>query len=150
MGRAFDRNRLKGKPQCNVQKQNALLRESILKAALWHRRQVTYPDSIRRFFEGSGIRPETDILVDFDEPSPYTEEQETYEGVWVTANRSFISFEIQLGKSTEEIVHVIRWQDITTSLAICAHKRGTGKTYWWLCLEVLEELNGPPPDLNFD
>lgn len=111
---------------------------------------MTYPDSIRKFFEGSGIRPEKDILVDYREPVPYLEEQESYEGVWVTTERRFISFEIRLGISTQEIVSIIRWQDVTELLDVTAHKRGTGKTYWWLCLEVLEELNAPLPDFSLD
>lgn len=149
MFRSFDASRSKGKPQQNVQVQNSVTRERIRKEALWHRSHVTYPDSIRRFFEGSGIHPEKDILVDYDEPVPNLEEQENYEGVWVTIERQFISFEIKLG-TTLEIESVVRWQDVTELLDISAHKRGTGKTYWWLCLEVLGELNASLTDFSMD
>ncbi len=148
MFRSFDASRPKGKPQQNVQKQNSVTRERIRKEALYHRSQVTYPVSIRRFFEGSGIHPEKDILVDYGEPVPYLEEN--YVGVWVTTERRFISFEIKLGMCTLEIVSVVRWQDVTELLDISAHKRGTCKTYWWLCLEVLAELNAPLPDFSLD
>ena len=148
MSRSYDASRSKGKSQQNVQVQNTVMRERIRKEALYHRSHVTYPESIRRFFEGSGIHPEKDILVDYGEPDPYLEDN--YVGVWITGQHRFISFEIKLGVSTLEIVSVVRWQDVTELLDISAHKRGTGKTYWWLCLEVLAELNAPLPDFSLD
>ena len=60
------------------------------------------------------------------------------EGVWVSADRRFLEFSVSLpfddGPPELEF-----WNDVTEDVIVSAHQPGTGKSFGFLALEILDE-----------
>ena len=65
---------------------------------------------------------------------------EEFEGYWLTTDRRFFEFRVSAPRADGAPNVVERWEDVTASTRINAHQPGTGKSFGWLALDVLEEI----------
>jgi len=133
----FDIERLKRKRQLNVQEQIVLKKHSI-KTFAQYWRQHDLPIPLMQLLASKNIDMNTSILIVYnhDFPGGYTDE-----GIIVTPKGRFLEFWIDLNEDRTQLIDLGRWKDITDEYEINGHKKGIGKTYGFLVLEVLEELN---------
>jgi hypothetical protein len=61
-------------------------------------------------------------------------------GVWLTLDRRFFRFEALLSHHPSVSSEIEVWEDVTATTVINEHHRGTGKSFGWLAIEVLDEL----------
>ena len=132
-------SKLSNKRQKNVQEQNFLTEDSIRTSAVWFRESSDYPKVLIDFFEEKGVNLETDIL-SWHDRMPFGGPSEAFRGKWVTIDGSFFDYEVAMDEK-EKNIEWFEWEDITNETEISEHKPGTGKTYGFLCLNLLRELN---------
>ena len=132
--------RLKNKKQKNVQEQNCLDRNTVLECSLNYRNKDPLPKALNYLFEAFGINLQKDALLWHDR-MPCGGFTIPYRGSWLTREHRFIEYEVFLDPKDEAVVSIEEWNDITDSVEISAHSRGTGKTHGMLCIEVLNEIN---------
>ncbi len=72
---------------------------------------------------------------------PFGGVTEAYRGEWLTQDQQFYSYEITLEPNDEHIDEVMEWENVTDEVDQNPHSSGIGKTFGWLCIEVLNELN---------
>jgi hypothetical protein len=61
-------------------------------------------------------------------------------GYWLSGDRTFIHFALQLNRNDPGLIHVEAWE-VRPELKASAHERGTGKNFAFLALEVLDDMN---------
>lgn len=61
-------------------------------------------------------------------------------GVWLTPDRRFFRFEALLSHHPAMSGAIETWEDVTATIEVNEHCRGTGKSFGWLAIEVLDEL----------
>ena len=128
---------LKKKKQLNVQEQNALKEEQILKEAEYWRK-TPLPLALQKFFQEYGIDVQNAILVDYSQDFPGCS---TDEGIILTSEKRFFKFELDFIKDKKKIREVYVWKEITDEIEISGSKPGIGTTWGYLALKVLNELN---------
>jgi hypothetical protein len=62
-------------------------------------------------------------------------------GIWLTPQRQFYRFEILVSRTPGASDIVEAWEDVTVTTEVNAHQRGTGHTFGWLAIEVLNEMS---------
>jgi hypothetical protein len=128
---------LKKRRQLNVQEQNVLLKHSIAQEARYWRSQ-NIPAALTTFLQSKNIEIESSIFMDYDRHALGCS---TDEGCILTKDGTFFKFDIDLSDDDTEIICINTWENITESIELSAHKKGTGATRGFLALEVLHELN---------
>lgn len=131
----MDIEKLKRKRVKSVQDQNAITKASITSLANWWKSGNKLPDPIEKLAEQSGINRSTAILVD-ESSGPICCEY-SYTGCFLTNDGDFWSYEVDLNDKETEIDHIEEWGII--DVEVNPHKKGTGKSWGYLCTEVLEE-----------
>jgi hypothetical protein len=132
-----DIDKLSRKPQLNVQEQNALARHRIFtEASYW--RQNGIPLGLQLALEEKGINTAQSIYLDYEQDFPGIS---TDEGIVLTPSGEFFEFEMDLDSSRTKLVEFWTWKNITPEIEINGHKAGTGATWGFLALQVLDELN---------
>ncbi|WP_291727424.1 hypothetical protein [Bernardetia sp.] len=121
----------------NVQEQNNKTKSRILSEAKYWRKNGI-PQGLEYFLREKNIDSNTSIFLEYEQDY---EGISTDEGIIVTTENKFIRFSMDLNSDKTELIFLDRWEDITQRYEISAHKRGSGKTYGFLTLEVLQELN---------
>jgi hypothetical protein len=124
----------------SVQQQNDLTRSAIRSAALSFRanKDSKYPWLFSEL-KKRGLDPATGILAQLEQvPEQFGEE---FGGLWLTAAGESIRFAILVPRSDAAAVEIETWQNETAQVEINAHLPGTGKSFGWLALDVLRELN---------
>ncbi len=124
--------------QLNVQQQNALIRQGIVEAASYfagHRVEMAWLEAVLR---AHGLDPDAGMLA-----SLYTNPEQGGHWcrcVWLTRERRFWESVVVLAYRTGELVEVEEFKDITASTPVQQHTPGTGASFGWLALQVLEEV----------
>ena len=131
-----DIDRLIKKRQLNVQEQNALVAHRLMVTAkAWLATGV--PPALKTYGESKGIIwPETvvlDLEVDFPGmPRLY--------GLLLTQEEQFIAFEIDTDSTHRYVESVSQWADVSTHQDYTPRKRGSGKGFAAIALQVRREL----------
>ena len=125
--------------QQNVQQQNRALRLEISATAQTFRSDpLRYPWLLielrqRGFDLAKGI-----LALLQSEPE---QDGDLMSGVWLTPQRQFYRFEILVPRVPGASHIVETWEDVTAATAVNAHQRGTGQSFGWLAIEVLNEMS---------
>ena len=128
---------LKNKRQKNVQEQTYLRKHSIKNTAVSFL-AGKIPAGIKKMLSQKGFNSNNCALVSL---SAYPECcAHTFSGIIVTLSHQFIEFEVELNHNETEVAFVEKWMDITSQTEISDHKRGIGKTFGALAIEVLNEV----------
>jgi len=131
-----DIDRLLKKRQLNVQEQNALVAHRLMVTAkAWLAGGI--PLVLKNYGESKGIRwSETVVLgleVDFPGmPSLY--------GLLLTHTERFIEFEIETDSTHRYVESVIQWEDVSANQDYAPRKRGTGKGFAAIALQMRREI----------
>jgi len=136
----MDITKLHTKRHLTVHEQSTLTRYSIEQSACSFRMHPLLPDVLLQFFVQQGIHLQRDILTNSDR-MPFGGEQEAYRGQWLTCSHRFFNYVLFLDETNTHIEEVARWADVTDTILISAHEKGIGKSYGYLCQEVLHQLN---------
>lgn len=125
------------KRRLNVQEQNLLSKEGILKVAKYWRMKG-FPIALEVVFREKGIDLDTSIILDYEQNYPG---RSTDEGILLTEEGIFYEFEADLNPDRTKLIELYAFLDVSNRFEICEHKKGIGKTYGFLAMEVLRELN---------
>ena len=129
--------KLKKRSWLNVQEQLIVKRDAILnEAKYWRQKGIPLPLEI--VFKENGINIKECILLDYEQNFPGSS---TDEGIVLTSKGHFYEFEADLNFDKSELIELYSFIDVTKKYEISAHKKGIGKTYGFLAIEVLQELN---------
>ena len=63
-------------------------------------------------------------------------------GLWLTESQQFWEFAVVVSSGAHAKATVERYENVTPSVVISAHQPGTGKSFGFLALEVLNEARG--------
>ena len=126
--------------QRNVQQQNALTRDGIVAAAAsfaMHRAEMAWLEAV---LLAHGLDPGAGMLAALY----MIPEQEGHwcQCVWLSGERRFWKITAVLDYHTHELAEVEEFSDVTASTPVQQHTRGTGASFGWLAVQVLEELSG--------
>ena len=124
----------------NVQEQNQATRDEIAKHSRAFRSQpMDFPWLLSELHE-RGLDPLSGILAELSE---IPEQGGQYiSGHWLSDDRRFYHFAGTLTRGTRAQFQMEQWEHVSPEVS--AHEPGTGKTFAYLALEVLEELRSRP------
>jgi len=122
----------------NVQQQNEVSRARISATARSFRADLLSHPWLLVELQERQLDPTTGILAELN--SVPEQNGEFISGVWVTPNRQFFRFEAVLSHHPVVSSSVEVWEDATATTEVNEHQRGTGKSFGWLAIEVLDEL----------
>lgn len=138
-------DRLKRKKQLNVQEQNALSKQQILECANAYLQQSPNVAWVRQALLDSNLSPDHGILLSASAVPCGGDEQAAY-GSWLTGEGKFYALEATVRMGSQELIAVDSVQDISASIGLSSHERGTGKSIGALSIEVMSEiLKAKPP-----
>ena len=133
----MDIEKLKSKRQLNVQEQNVLEGHRIYSEAdYWRTNGI--PIGLQAALESKNVCIAKSVYLNYEQDFPGAS---TDEGTVLTPDQKFYLFEMDLTKDRSELVEFYLWEEITDKVAINSSKPGTGKTWGYLALQVLSELN---------
>lgn len=133
----LDTEKLKNQKQLNVQEQIAVKKERIIaEATYWRTNEI--PSPLWSIFESKGIDVEKSIFLEYEQDFPGLS---TDEGIILTPDGEFYQFEADLNSERTKLIELYLFQDVSERFEISEHKKGIGKTYGFLAMEVLKELN---------
>jgi len=128
---------LKNQRRLNVQEQIALRKDSILKEAKYWRDNGV-PEPLKRVFAENGIEIEKSIILEYEQDFPGIS---TDEGMILTEEGKFYEFDADLNNDRTELIELYSFVDVSDRIEIEDHKKGIGKSYGFIAMEVLNELN---------
>lgn len=125
----------------DVQQQNAVSRAEITRVARLFRDDMhfSYPWLLAEL-QSRSLDPTKGILAKIEHIPEQAGEYAS--GYWLSASARFFRFEILIPRAPGVSTEVELWRDDTDRVVVNAHQTGTGKSFGWLALEVLRELNG--------
>ncbi len=130
----LDIDKLKRQRRLNVQEQTALSKGAILsEARYWWKNGI--PKPLAELFRTKGI--EKYIVLDYEQDYPGIS---TDIGLILTSERQFFEFDVDLNAERTELLKVYSWTNVSSKFDIAKGKKGIGKTYGYLAIEVLREL----------
>ena len=120
----------------SVQHQNREAREKILAVAREFRRDPDQFPGVIHTLHAHSLDPREGILAECD----YCPDQggHVLYGCWLTRGREFFRFSVLNPYDRAEPPVVEEWQEVTQDIVINAHVPGTGKSFGWLALDVLD------------
>jgi hypothetical protein len=127
---------LKRKRTKSVQDQNAISKYQIMSVANWWNAGNRLPEPIESMIANSGITRESAVLV--EEHSGPECCAHSYSGCFLTMKNEFWSYEVDLNHQETEIEYLEQWLKI--DVEVNQHQKGTGKSFGYLCTEVLSEI----------
>ncbi|WP_420460863.1 hypothetical protein [Neolewinella sp.] len=130
-------DKLKNQRRLNVQEQIAVKKDSILKEAK-HWRDNGVPIPLEKIFKENKIEIAKAIVLKYEQDFPGIS---TDEGIVLTQNGKFYEFDVDLNKDRTELIELYSFVDVSNRFEVSEHKKGIGKTYGFLALEVLNELS---------
>ncbi|HAS44009.1 MAG TPA: hypothetical protein DCS93_26260 [Microscillaceae bacterium] len=138
----FDIKKFLGKRQFNVQEQVARKKQGIKRFAQYWR-QHDLPAPLMQLLASKNIDINTSILIEYDQDYPG---RNTDEGIILTEEGKFFEFEADLDPDRTRLITLELWEDVSHRYEINGRKKGIGKTFGFLALEVLKELNNKEPE----
>ncbi len=128
---------LRNQKRLNVQEQNILTRNSIYNIAFyWRKNNIPLP--LIQIFEENNIDRNTSIFIEYEQDYPGTSADW---GKVLTSGGKFFEFDMDLNSERSELIQLNVFTDITDQYDISDHKKGIGKSFGFIALEVLNELN---------
>ena len=89
-------------------------------------------------FKDKGIEIEKCIILDYEQDFPGIS---TDEGIVLTPEGIFYEFDVDLNAGRTGLIELYSLVDVSDRFEISEHKKGIGKTYGFLAMEVLKALN---------
>ena len=129
--------KLKNQRRLNVQEQIAVKKDSILKEAKYWRDNGV-PNPLVTVFNENEIEIEKSIMLEYEQDFPGIS---TDEGMILSENEKFYEFNADLNYDRTELIELYSFVDVSDRFEIEEHKKGIGKTYGLIAMEVLKELN---------
>ncbi len=126
--------------QRNVQQQNDLVFESLLRVAKHFREHGVAP-GIRKFLALKAIDIDTSAVISADDQDYHWDFDVGLEGTLVTIDKRFFRFELELNATATEVIAVHEFADVTSEQNLSEHNRGVGKSAGALAIAVMETLN---------
>lgn len=119
----------------SVQDQNLEAREEILRLAREFCRDPGQFPGLIHTLHAHSLDPHKGILV----ACKYHPDQggHLYQGCWLTREREFFRFSVLNPFDRVQPPIVEEWREVTQETTISAHVPGTGKSFGWLALDVL-------------
>ena len=124
----------------DVQEQNQASRDEIERHAVAFRSQPMDFPWLLEELHGRGLDPLDGILADLSEVPE--QDGQYISGHWLSVGRQFYRFAGTLRRGTRAQFQMEKWEHVSPKVS--AHEPGTGKTFAWLALEVLDELRSQP------
>lgn len=132
----MDIDRLLKKRQLNVQEQNALVAHRLMVTAkAWLAKGV--PLALKNYGESKGIRWSETVVLDLEVDFPG---MPRLYGLLLTHAEQFIAFEIDTDSSHKYLESVSQWEDVSAHQDYAPRKRGTGKGFAAIALQMRREL----------
>ncbi|MGE8100544.1 hypothetical protein [Pseudomonas fluorescens] len=132
----MDIDRLLKKRQLNVQEQNAVIGHKLRRTAkAWL--DVGVPVALARYGETKGINWSETVVLELDIDFPG---MPRLYGLLLTQAEQFIAFEIDTDSAHQHIESVDQWEDVSAYQDYSISKRGTGKGFAAIALQVRGEL----------
>ncbi|CAI8913184.1 hypothetical protein [Pseudomonas donghuensis] len=132
----MDIGRLLKKRQLNVQEQNAVCAHRLMTIArAW--RATGVPVALAQFGQRQGIDWSATIVLDLQVDFPG---MPSLSGMLLTQAERFIAFEIETDRAHKQIESVEEWEDVSAFQDFSTAKRGTGKGFAAIALQVRHEL----------
>lgn len=132
----MDIDRLLKKRQLNVQEQNALVAHRLmLTAKVWLARGI--PLALKNYGETKGIRWSETVVLDLEVDFPG---MPSLYGLLLTHAERFIEFEIETDSTHRYVESVIQWEDVSANQDYATRKRGTGKGFAAIALQMRREI----------
>ncbi|MEA5673969.1 hypothetical protein VA602_21850 [Pseudomonas sp. MH2] len=132
----MDIDRLLKKRQLNVQEQNTLVAHRLMETAkAWLVRGI--PVALKHYGESKGIRWSETIVLNLEVDFPG---MPNLYGLLLTHAERFIAFEIDTDGTHRYVESVSQWEDVSASQDYALRKRGTGKGFAAIALQVRREL----------
>ena len=113
---------------------------NILSTALWARREMLASAWLLRLLKDMGQDSANGIVVALQEAPD--QGGIFYGGTWLNASREFWAFEVMVSDCRQNVLEVERMDNVTSEVVVTAHGKGTGKSFGWLAIEVLADING--------
>jgi hypothetical protein len=131
-----DVDRLLKKRQLNVQEQNALVAHRLMVTAkAWLAKGI--PLALKNYGESKGIRWSETVVLDLEVDFPG---MPSLNGLLLTHAGRFIEFEIDTDDTHRYVESVTQWEDVSANQDYASHKRGTGKGFAAIAVQVRREL----------
>lgn len=137
----IDTTELRKKRRHNVQEQLALKKEVILNEAQYWRKNGI-PSPLKSLIEQKGIDMDNAIILYYSQDFPGIN---TDVGLILTSDLHFYKFEVDLTPDRTQLISCDVFENVSHKYEVCAHKKGIGKTYGYLAIEVLKQLNENEP-----
>ncbi|MBY6192136.1 hypothetical protein KUV22_17070 [Microbulbifer agarilyticus] len=121
----------------NTREQNEISKFNIAKIAkLFHDTEI-FPDAIRCWLKSNNFSKDNSILVEFGQGPICCDS--TFSGTLLNEELEFWEFEIELDAKSGNIVEIYDWKNITKEISVTEHAKGVGKSWGFLCVQVLRE-----------
>ena len=130
-------DKLKTQRRLNVQEQIAIRRDQIhSEANYWRTHGI--PNPLKLVFMEKGIDIDKSIMLDYEQDFPGIS---TDVGMVLTLDGNLYEFDADLNPNRTELIELYSFTQISERFEINENKKGIGKTYGYLAIEVLKELN---------
>ncbi|WP_095100756.1 hypothetical protein [Pseudomonas sp. Irchel 3A5] len=132
----MDIERLLKKRQLNVQEQNALVAHR-LKGVAKSWLELGVPIALARYGESQGVDWSKTIVLELDVDFPG---MPSLFGLLLTQTDEFIAFEMDTDSTHQHVESVDQWENVSADQDYAISKRGTGKGFAAIALQVRREL----------
>ncbi len=130
-------NTLANQRRLNVQEQILVEKNKIRsESKYWRTRGI--PKPLEQVLKERGIDIDKSIILNYEQDFPGIS---TDKGTILTSDEIFYEFEADLNADRTELIELYSFTDVSKRFEIKEHKQGIGKTYGFLAIEVLKELN---------
>ena len=126
--------------QQSVQQQNAATKAEIQRLAARFAGDPQGFSWLCAVLVSNGLDPNAGLLVRLSGLAD--QEGHLMSGLWLTQTQEFWEFALLLSRSTGELLGVEQFANVTRSVAVSAHARGSGRSFGFLACEVLGERGG--------
>lgn len=130
-------DKLKNQRRLNVQEQIALKKDLILNESKYWR-ENGIPKPLENICKEKGIEIDRSIIFEYEQDYPGIS---TDQGIILTPEGAFYEFDADLNDNRTELIELYSFVDVSDRFEIAEHKKGIGKTFGFLAMEVLTELN---------
>jgi hypothetical protein len=127
---------MSAKGKKNVQAQVAMRKRTIAETALKHLQAPVR--GVIQLLEAKDMAFPSGVLVSLTAYPACCEH--IYTGIVVSRSDRFFQFVVELSQDESEVLNLEEWIDITNETEISNHKRGIGRTFGALALEVRNEI----------
>lgn len=123
--------------QLNVQQQNEQVRAEIERCARCFSGNPAATHWLRLLLAERGLQPDDGMLVELG--STPEQEGDIWWGTWLTRSKAFWNFEVVVSRKTNQVISLEAFVEVTVSMLLSARSPGTGKSFGYLAIEVLDE-----------